>query len=97
MRLTMPDSHVHSKARVSGFVVPGFEEIRAEFERNFEERGEIGAAVAAHWRGEKVVDLWGGRIAPSCSTGSAAGRSAGRSATMGTGSRLFIGSLEFIA
>lgn len=49
---------IHPKARVSGFVAPGFEEVRAEFERNFEERGEIGAAVAAYWRGEKVVDLW---------------------------------------
>jgi CubicO group peptidase (beta-lactamase class C family) len=53
-----------SKARVSGFVAPGFEEVRAVFERNFDERGEIGAAVAAYWRGEKVVDLWGGRRAP---------------------------------
>src|SRR6476620_46640 len=53
-----------SKADVSGFVAAGFEEVRAEFERNFEERGEIGAAVAAYWRGEKVVDLWGGRRSP---------------------------------
>src|SRR4249919_3631395 len=53
-----------SKARVSGFVAPGFEEVRAEFERNFEERGEIGAAVAAYLRGEKVVDLWGGHRTP---------------------------------
>ncbi len=51
-------------ARVDGFVAPGFEEVRAEFERNFAERGEIGAAVAAYWRGEKVVDLWGGRRTP---------------------------------
>ena len=43
--------------RVDGTVAPGFEEVRAEFERNFAERGEIGAAVAAYWRGEKVVDL----------------------------------------
>ena len=47
-----------------GFVAPGFEEVRDEFERNFAERGEIGAAVAAYWRGEKVVDLWGGRRFP---------------------------------
>jgi CubicO group peptidase (beta-lactamase class C family) len=53
-----------SKAQVAGFVAPGFEEVRAEFERNFEERGEIGAAVAAYWGGEKVVDLWGGRRTP---------------------------------
>ena len=49
---------------IHGMVAPGFEEVRAEFERNFAERGEIGAAVAAYWRGEKVVDLWGGRRTP---------------------------------
>lgn len=38
--------------------------MRHAFERNFAERGEIGAAVAVYWRGEKVVDLWGGRRAP---------------------------------
>jgi hypothetical protein len=51
-------------AHIDGFVAPGFEEVRAEFERNFAERGEIGAAVAAYWCGEKVVDLWGGRRTP---------------------------------
>lgn len=51
--------------RVLGLVAPGFEEVRTEFERNFAERGEIGAAVAAYWRGEKVVDLWGGRRTPN--------------------------------
>jgi CubicO group peptidase (beta-lactamase class C family) len=45
-------------------VAPGFEEVRVEFERNFVEHGEIGAAVAAYWRGQKVVDLWGGRRTP---------------------------------
>ncbi len=49
---------------VDGMVAPGFEEVRARFERNFARRGEIGAAVAAYWRGSKVVDLWGGRRAP---------------------------------
>ena len=52
------------KAQVGGRVAPGFEEVREEFERNFAERGEIGAAVAAWWRGAKVVDLWGGRRTP---------------------------------
>jgi len=49
---------------VSGYVAPGFEGVRTEFVRNFTERGEIGAAVAAYVRGKKVVDLWGGRRAP---------------------------------
>jgi CubicO group peptidase (beta-lactamase class C family) len=51
--------------RLEGFVAPGFEAGRAKFERNFTERGEIGAAVAAYWRGEKVVDMWGGRRIPT--------------------------------
>ncbi|MEA2443717.1 MAG: hypothetical protein QOJ12_1009 [Thermoleophilales bacterium] len=45
---------------VQGHVEPGFERVRAEFERNLAERGELGAAVAAYHRGRKVVDLWGG-------------------------------------
>jgi CubicO group peptidase (beta-lactamase class C family) len=49
---------------MAGQLAPGFEEVGAEFERNFAERGEIGAAVAAFWRGRKVVDLWGGRRLP---------------------------------
>ena len=49
---------------IHGAVLPGFEEVREEFERNFAERGEIGAAVAAYWHGKKVVDLWGGQRQP---------------------------------
>jgi CubicO group peptidase (beta-lactamase class C family) len=49
---------------VHGSVARGFEEVRAELARNLAERGEIGAAVAVYWRGEKVVDLWGGRRTP---------------------------------
>ena len=60
MKLAMTERPVHTY----GWIAPGFEEVRGEFERNFAERGEIGAAVAAYWRGQKVVDLWGGRRAP---------------------------------
>lgn len=35
-------------------------EVGAEFRRNFAARGELGAACAIYWRGERVVDLWGG-------------------------------------
>ena len=52
------------RPRTDGRVAKGFEGVRAEFERNFTERGEVGAAVAAYWRGVKVVDLWGGRRIP---------------------------------
>ncbi len=41
-------------------VEPGFELVAEEFERNFGERGEHGAAFAAVADGELVVDLWGG-------------------------------------
>jgi CubicO group peptidase (beta-lactamase class C family) len=45
---------------VSGFVAPGFSVVADEFERNFSERGELGAAFAVVIDGEPVVDLWGG-------------------------------------
>ena len=61
----MASQVVETTQRHAPWVAPGFEEVRAEFDRNFAERGEIGAAVAAYWRGEKVVDLWGGRRTPT--------------------------------
>lgn len=61
---TVGDDATVSPTVGAGFVAPGFEEVRVEFERNFAERGEIGAAVAAYVNGAKVVDLWGGRRAP---------------------------------
>ncbi|WP_299540488.1 serine hydrolase domain-containing protein [uncultured Streptomyces sp.] len=45
---------------VRGTVAPGFEAVRDAFVRNFEERGERGAAVALYRDGRKVVDLWAG-------------------------------------
>lgn len=45
---------------IDGEVAPGFEPVRVEFERNFRERKELGAAFAVFHRGRKVVDLWGG-------------------------------------
>jgi len=37
-----------------------FAAVRAEFERNFTERGDVGAAVAVTIDGEPVIDLWAG-------------------------------------
>lgn len=45
---------------ITGHCAPEFAEVRAEFERNFAMRGEVGAAVAAWVDGELVVNLWGG-------------------------------------
>jgi len=44
----------------SGFVKLGFEAVREAFVENFKRRNELGAACCIYYRGEKVVDLWGG-------------------------------------
>ncbi|MEY9988987.1 CubicO group peptidase (beta-lactamase class C family) [Streptomyces sp. V4I8] len=48
------------EAQVHGHCDPRFAAVRAAFEANFQERGELGAAVAVTVGGETVVDLWGG-------------------------------------
>ena len=45
---------------VQGTVADGFEPVREAFVKNFEDRGERGAAVAVHHDGRLVVDLWAG-------------------------------------
>src|SRR5215813_14371497 len=49
-----------TKVTIHGFVREGFEAVRAAFVGNFEDRHELGGACCAYYRGEKVVDLWGG-------------------------------------
>src|ERR671910_138622 len=41
-----------------------FSRVRDEFERNFAERGEVGASVCVTVDGRTVVDLWGGVADP---------------------------------
>jgi CubicO group peptidase (beta-lactamase class C family) len=45
---------------VQGSAAPGFEDVVEVFERNFADRGEVGAAFAAYLDGEPILDLWGG-------------------------------------
>ena len=45
---------------IAGYVKPGFEAVREAFVENFTRRHELGAACCIYYRGEKVVDLWGG-------------------------------------
>jgi|SRR5659263_165169 len=45
---------------ISGHVKQGFEAVREAFVENFTRRNEIGAACCVYYRGEKVVDIWGG-------------------------------------
>jgi len=46
--------------QVYGEVSRGFEAVRDVFVENFARRRELGGACCAYYRGEKVVDLWGG-------------------------------------
>ena len=46
---------------VQGTCDPAYAEVREEFERNFEEREEVGASVCVTVEGKTVVDLWGGQ------------------------------------
>jgi CubicO group peptidase (beta-lactamase class C family) len=45
---------------IHGTCDPKFQLVRQEFERNFHERGEVGASVCVTLHGETVADLWGG-------------------------------------
>ncbi len=49
---------------IGGTVAPGFELVREVFEKNFADGLEVGAAVAAVFDNELVVDLWGGDAEP---------------------------------
>jgi CubicO group peptidase (beta-lactamase class C family) len=56
-----PNANVRIEVSLlQGEVAPGFEEVASEFEKNFAQRGEVGAACAIYHEGRKVVDLWGG-------------------------------------
>jgi CubicO group peptidase (beta-lactamase class C family) len=50
----------HSSSAIHGWVAPGLEKVREEFETNFAERGEVGASVCVKVDRKTVVDLWGG-------------------------------------
>jgi CubicO group peptidase (beta-lactamase class C family) len=45
---------------VKGTCDPRFKPVYEAFERNFQKHGEVGAAVAVYWKGQPMVDLWGG-------------------------------------
>jgi CubicO group peptidase (beta-lactamase class C family) len=51
---------ISDSAIIQGSISPGFEDVKVAFAENFAKRGEVGAACAVYYRGEKVVDLWGG-------------------------------------
>jgi len=45
---------------ISGFARPDFQSVKQVFAENFSKHGELGAACCVYYKGEKVVDLWGG-------------------------------------
>jgi CubicO group peptidase (beta-lactamase class C family) len=49
-----------NRVTVEGRVASGFERVREAFAGNFMRRGELGGACCAYYKGDKVVDLWGG-------------------------------------
>ena len=59
-RSTKDLTKTNPQRQIHGYASPEFEEVKREFLKNFMERGEIGAACAIYYKGEKVVDLWGG-------------------------------------
>src|SRR5687767_8223471 len=54
------DVEIARGGRVQGHISDGFEPVRDTFVENFASRQELGGACCAYYRGEKVVDLWGG-------------------------------------
>ena len=50
---------------VFGHCTPDFTAVGAEFERNFSERGEVGASLCIVAGGRVAVDLWGGVADPT--------------------------------
>mgnify|MGYP003776834547 FL=1 len=55
---TQTPSHMH--IAINGYVADGFEKVKDTFEDNFLRRKEVGASCCIYYKGEKVVDLWGG-------------------------------------
>ena len=49
-----------AKGKIEGVCDARFLAVADEFERNFKERGELGASVCLTLEGRTVVDLWGG-------------------------------------
>jgi CubicO group peptidase (beta-lactamase class C family) len=59
-----PQNRIADRVRAAmnsqGMTDPRFQAVRDEFERNFAERGEVGASVCVRIDSRVVVDLWGG-------------------------------------
>jgi CubicO group peptidase (beta-lactamase class C family) len=54
----------HPALEIQGTCDPRFEAVQTAFQANFDQRDEIGAAVAVTLEGQSVVDLWAGHSDP---------------------------------
>src|SRR5689334_13154010 len=50
----------YARMTIDGWAATEFEPVLDAFARNFDERGEVGAAVCVYLDGQPVVDAWGG-------------------------------------
>ncbi|XP_061192456.1 beta-lactamase domain-containing protein 2-like [Saccostrea echinata] len=57
---TMSQPHRKQPIHIDGFVKPGFEKVLEVFRYNLENDIERGGTFAAYYRGELVVNIWGG-------------------------------------
>ncbi len=55
-----PPKKASQRSHIEGHVSAGFDAVREAFAENFSRRHELGGACCVYYRGEKVVDLWGG-------------------------------------
>jgi CubicO group peptidase (beta-lactamase class C family) len=51
---------------VQGYCDEKFTEVAAEFEKNFSQRGDVGASFSLTVEGESVIDIWGGFADRDC-------------------------------
>ncbi len=56
------------KTMIHGECDPKFQSVADQFEKNFAEKGEVGASLSLTLEGETVVDLWGGMADPETET-----------------------------
>jgi len=51
---------INNKNNICGYVAKNWEGVRSAFEQNFIDGLDIGASLSVYYRGECVVDLYGG-------------------------------------
>jgi CubicO group peptidase (beta-lactamase class C family) len=58
--MSSPIDVSNAELDIGGQVQPGWESVRDLFRVNFEDQSDLGASLAVYYRGELVVNIWGG-------------------------------------